>query len=141
MRNIGKSGDRWLMRGAASRKPLETEIPSGVFSRSPDTLGPMGVRAAALVALLALAPGCFGYNRSAKNWAYAGNTVLIVAGGAVITYDVALASGPEAGMTTTAAELYDPPLSGVLLTGIVLAAAGVFGMIFNATRPTVKTSR
>jgi hypothetical protein len=32
-------------------------------------------------------------------------------------------------------------LHGALVAGVVLAAAGVFGLLFNATRDNVKTSR
>jgi hypothetical protein len=101
----------------------------------------MGVRFAAIVALLAvLGTGCFGYNRPAKKWAYVGNTVLMLGGGAVIAADQLGASDSE-GLSMTAAEPYDPPFSGVMLAGVVLVAAGLVGMIFNATRPEVKTSR
>ena len=88
-----------------------------------------------------LASGCFGYNRSAKHWAYVGNSVLVVGGGGIIAADRLGSSGADAGMTTTAAKPYDPPFSGVLLTGVVLAAAGLVGIVFNATRPIAKTSR
>jgi hypothetical protein len=96
--------------------------------------------ALAMIAILAVTTGCFGYNRSAKRWAYVGDTVLILGGGAAIGLDVT-SEKPDQGMTTTAAKPYDPALSGVMLTGIILAAAGVFGIFFNATRPIVKTSR
>lgn len=94
----------------------------------------------ALITVVAFATGCFGYNRSAKRWAYVGDTVLILGGGGVIALD-ATAAKPEPGLTMTAAEPYDPPFSGVFLAGVVLAAAGLFGILFNATRPIVKTSR
>ena len=100
----------------------------------------VSMRVVALVTALALCAGCFGYNKSAKRWAYVGNTVLILGGGAVIASDQ-LAGEPEMGLTTTAAKTYDPPFSGIMLAGVMLAAAGVFGMFFNATRPNVKTSR
>ena len=94
----------------------------------------------ALIAVVAFTTGCFGYNRSAKRWAYVGDTVLILGGGGAIALDVT-ASKPDAGLTMTAAEPYDPPFSGVFVAGVVLAAAGLFGILFNATRPIVKTSR
>ena len=100
----------------------------------------MRVKLVALVTVMAFATGCFGYNKSAKRWAYVGNTVLILGGGAAIASDVT-SSDPEMGMTTTAAKPYDPPFSGVMLAGVMLAAAAVFGIVFNATRPNVKTSR
>ena len=71
----------------------------------------------ATIALLTGSWGCFGYNKSAKRWAYAGDAVLIAAGGATIALD------------------------GALIAGAVLAAAGLFGILFNATRDDVKTSR
>ena len=99
----------------------------------------MGIRrrspAAVAAIAAALASGCFGYNRSAKRWAYVGDTVLILGGGGVIAAGRIGSSGDAP--TTT----YEPPVSGVLLAGVVLAAAGLFGIVFNATRPIVKTSR
>ncbi|MEO8699836.1 MAG: hypothetical protein ABI867_07320 [Kofleriaceae bacterium] len=102
----------------------------------------MGKRLPAALAVAALlGSGCFGYNRSAKKWAYVGNSVLILGGGGVIAADRLGSSDPDTGMTMTAAKPYDPPFSGVLLTGVILATAGLFGIVFNATRPNVKTSR
>jgi hypothetical protein len=46
------------------------------------------MRAVALLAFLALVSGCFGYNPSAKRWAYAGNSVLIAGGGGAIAGDI-----------------------------------------------------
>lgn len=104
-----------------------------------------GHRVLAVLATIALvsASGCFGYNRSAKRWAYAGNTVLIVGGGGLIAGDLLLGGPDEPSMNvpSTGADLYEPPVSGVLVAGIVLATAGLVGILFNATRPDVKTSR
>jgi hypothetical protein len=36
---------------------------------------------------------------------------------------------------------YSPPVSGAIVAGVFLIGAGLFGIIFNATRPNVKTSR
>lgn len=97
-------------------------------------------RAIAVLAMTTLLTGCFGYNRSAKRWSYVGDTVLLLAGGAAIAID--LTSKPEACMDTSATRCpYDPPIGGAMVAGVILAAAGLFGMIFNATRPIVKTSR
>ena len=103
----------------------------------------MGTKPAiAVIAVIAvIATGCFGYNRSAKKWAYVGNTMLILGGGGLIAADQLGSSSAEPSMTITAADQYDPPFSGVMLAGVVLAAAGLFGIVFNATRPDVKTSR
>lgn len=100
----------------------------------------MGMRVLALAATVAMLTGCFGYNRSAKRWAYVGNTVLMLGGGGAIAIDQT-STKPDAGLTMTAVEPYDPPFTGMLLAGAVLVAAGFFGIIFNATRPIVKTSR
>ncbi len=97
-------------------------------------------RALAVLVAITLTTGCFGYNKSAKRWAYVGNTVLILGGGGAIASDRLASSSPPS-MTTTAAKPYDPPFSGVLLAGVVLATAGLVGIVFNATRPNLKTSR
>lgn len=86
---------------------------------------------------LALASGCWGYNSSAKRWAYVGNTVLMLGGGGAIALD--LTNPPEA--CTGANCPYDSPVRGGLVAGAVLVGAGLFGLLFNATRPEVKTSR
>jgi hypothetical protein len=102
-------------------------------------------RGLAIVALVACLSGCFGYNKSAKRWAYAGNTVLILGGGGVIAADVLTkdSSSPmmPANTTEPQRDRYKEPISGGIIAGAVLVAAGVFGIIFNATRPNVKTSR
>jgi hypothetical protein len=101
----------------------------------------MGLRVVALIASLSLLSGCFGYNPSAKRWAYVGNAVLIAAGGATIALDVTSkdpACMPDA-MNNGCS--YRAPIHGAMIAGIVLAAAGAFGVLFNATRDNVKTSR
>lgn len=96
----------------------------------------------------ALMSGCFGYNKSAKRWAYAGDTVLILGGGAAIAADFLIkgetcGTGPGFDVMPTGGTPcpYEAPVSGALVAGAVLVAAGLFGMIFNATRPNVKTTR
>ena len=88
-----------------------------------------------------LLAGCFGYNPSAKRWAYAGDAILIAAGGATIALD--LTSSDTACMPDAMNNgcSYRSPIHGALVVGAVLAAAGVFGLLFNATRDNVKTSR
>ena len=98
----------------------------------------IGKRAVALVACLALLAGCFGYNSSAKKWAYVGDSLLLVGGGAAIGWDLATRPGP---CTGAGCPMYTSKIDGGLLAGIVLASAGVFGFLFNATRSNVKTSR
>jgi succinate dehydrogenase/fumarate reductase flavoprotein subunit len=97
--------------------------------------------AVALILSLVLVTGCFGYNRSAKRWAYVGDAVLIAAGGATIALDVTSKDAPCMPDAMNNGCSYRSPIHGALVAGIVLAAAGVFGALFNATRDTVKTSR
>ena len=92
----------------------------------------------ALALVCCLLVGCWGYNSSAKRWAYVGNSVLILGGGGVIAGDQLTKPPACMGM---GCPLYTPPISGALVAGVVLAAAGVFGIVFNATRAEVKTSR
>jgi hypothetical protein len=91
----------------------------------------------ASIALLGPLGGCFGYNRSAKRWSYVGDTVLILGGGAAIGLDVTSKDEPCTGDNCT----YRPSIHGALIAGVVLVAAGVFGMLFNVTRDNVKTTR
>ena len=91
----------------------------------------------ALVACAALATGCFGYSSPAKKWAYAGNTVLILAGGGAIAADI-LTHEPCEGL---GCPRFDPPFGGAMVAGAVLVTAGIVGILINATREPVKTSR
>ena len=100
------------------------------FSRS-------AVALIASITLVASLGGCFGYNKSAKRWAYVGDSVLILGGGAAIAIDVTSKDEPCMGDNCH----YKLPIHGALVAGVVLAAAGVFGILFNATRDNVKTSR
>jgi hypothetical protein len=94
-------------------------------------------RVVALVACAALATGCFGYNPPAKKWAYVGNTVLILGGGGAIAADV-LTHTPCEGLNCPDFEL---PFGGGTVAGAMLVTAGILGIIINATRDEVKTSR
>lgn len=96
-------------------------------------------RTIALVALLACASGCFGYNKSAKRWAYAGDSVLIVGGGGTVAADLLLTE--DTACEGMGCPSFESPISGILVAGVVLATAGLIGIILNATRPEVKTSR
>ncbi|HEY4239723.1 MAG TPA: hypothetical protein VGM88_07905 [Kofleriaceae bacterium] len=91
-------------------------------------------RALALVTSLTFATGCFGYSHHAKGWAYVGDAILIAGGGTAIALDQTSTSEPC--MTTTCP--YKAPISGVLVAGVALAAAGLVGIIINATRPDSK---
>jgi hypothetical protein len=101
----------------------------------------MGKRALALIAIVALASGCFGYNRSSKRWAYVGNSILILGGGGIIAADRLNKEKPGDEMMLPNQVEYTPPFSGALLAGVMLATAGLVGILFNATRTTVNTSR
>jgi hypothetical protein len=92
----------------------------------------------ALALVCCLLVGCWGYNSSAKRWAYVGDSLLILGGGAAIAVDQ---TTKPATCTGSGCPSYTPPISGALVAGVVLAAAGLFGIIFNATRAEVKTSR
>lgn len=89
------------------------------------------------LALVALLSGCFGYNSSAKGWSYVGDSVLIAGGGAAI----ALGATDKTDCTATGASCYDAPVSGTVVAGALLVTAGIVGIIVNATRAEVKTSR
>jgi hypothetical protein len=94
---------------------------------------------AVLVLALGLT-GCFGYNKSAKRWAYVGDTVLILGGGGAIAADVLTKDEPAPCMAGTMCP-YESPISGAMVAGAMLVTAGLVGIIVNATRPNVKTSR
>jgi hypothetical protein len=96
------------------------------------------MRGLALVCCAALITGCFGYNSSAKKWSYVGDTVLILGGGAAIASDV---TSDEAMCTGTGCSDFDPPFGGTAVAGALLVSAGIVGIVLNATRPDVKTSR
>lgn len=91
----------------------------------------------AIFALGTLATGCFGYNRSAKRWAYVGDTVLIIGGGGAVAADVV---GGHDKVGEGVAE-YQPLFGGMAVVGALLVAGGIAGMVINATRPDVKLSR
>jgi hypothetical protein len=84
--------------------------------------------------------GCFGYNKSAKRWAYVGDSVLILGGGGAAAADVLTKDEPPPCMTGTMCP-YESPVSGAIVAGAMLVTAGLVGIIVNATRPNVKTSR
>lgn len=94
-------------------------------------------RVVALVACAALATGCFGYDSSAKKWAYVGDTVLIAAGGGAIAADILTHEKCEG----VGCPAFDPPFGGGTVAGVMLVSAGIIGIIVNATREPVKTSR
>src|SRR6476469_7799414 len=97
------------------------------------------MRAVALLAILALLPGCFGYNSGAKKWSYVGNTVLIVGGGGAIAGDIL--RSPEPCPTESMNGCYNPKVGGGMVAGVMLVTAGLIGIVINATRPNLKSSR
>lgn len=101
------------------------------------------VLCAALIA--STASGCFGYNPSAKKWAYAGNSVLMLGGAAAIATDVLTHERMECPPNPPPGSAYcsdfSLPFGGTMVAGVLLVTAGILGFIVNATRPTVKTSR
>jgi hypothetical protein len=96
------------------------------------------MRAVALLTCATLLAGCFGYNSGAKKWAYAGDAILMVGGAASITAD--LLTHEESCMGTGCPD-FELPFGGATVAGTVLLTAGLVGLVINATRPTVKTSR
>jgi len=97
--------------------------------------------ALALIASTTLLAGCFGYNPSVKRWAYAGDSVLIAAGGTTIALDVTSKDAPCMPDAMNNGCSYRSPIHGALVAGAVLVAAGALGILLNATRDDVKTSR
>ena len=108
------------------------------YSHGVPRVTPLLARITAGLAICGLLAGCFGYNRSAKGWAYVGDSLLMVGGAAAITADVTTRPGPCEG---PGCPTYTPPFGGALVAGAVLAAAGLVGVVINATRTSVKTSR
>ncbi len=95
------------------------------------------MRLVSLVLCVAMLGGCFGYNSSSKKWAYVGDAILIAGGGAAIALDQT--NKPE--MCMGAGCPYQSPVRGGTVIGAVLVGAGLLGILFNATRDTIKSSR
>jgi hypothetical protein len=95
------------------------------------------MKVVSLVSCVALLGGCFGYNSSSKGWAYVGDAILIAGGGAAAAYDITQ-NKPMA--CEGAGCPYQSPVRGGTIAGALLVGAGLFGIIFNATRDNVKSS-
>jgi hypothetical protein len=93
--------------------------------------------AVAQIVMIALLAGCFGYNKPAKRWAYVGNGALILGGGGAIALDVTSTEEPCMGDNCP----YKSSIHGAMVVGVVLVTAGLVGILFNATRDNVRTSR
>jgi hypothetical protein len=93
------------------------------------------MRFVAAVLCVAMLAGCFGYNSSAKKWAYLGDSLLLVGGGATLAY------GVEDKPTACEGEgcPYHSEIRGGMVAGALLIGAGLFGLLFNATRENVKS--
>jgi hypothetical protein len=96
------------------------------------------MRAIALAVVIAVCAGCFGYNKSAKRWAYVGDTVLILGGGGALAADIESRPPP---CTGAMCPRYTSPIDGGMIAGAMLVTAGLIGILINATRDEVKTSR
>ena len=83
--------------------------------------------------------GCFGYNRSAKRWAYVGDVVLVAGGGGMIAWGTQSSTTDMCGSSPGCTN-YNP-VKGEYIAGAVLIVAGIVGIVVNATRPTLKMSR
>ncbi len=95
------------------------------------------MRLVSLVLCVALLAGCFGYNGSAKRWAYVGDVILIAGGGAAMALDQTNKPAACEGSSCP----YQSPVRGGMVAGALLIGAGLLGIIFTATRDTVKSSR
>ena len=107
---------------------------------------PLALRRRAAIVLLALATtvatssGCVGYSRSAKHWAYLGNSTLIAAGGGamalgILTYDTSCPTTTGGSSSTNACVTQVGPVSGITIAGAALLIGGIVGIVLTATRP------
>jgi hypothetical protein len=83
---------------------------------------------------VAMLTGCWGYTSSSKKWAYVGDSLLLVGGGAALAYGV---EDKPAACTGDGCE-YHSSIRGAEVVGVALLAAGLFGLLFNITRENVK---
>jgi len=94
------------------------------------------MRVVALALCVAMLAGCFGYSSSAKKWSYVGDSILILGGGAALAYGVE--DKPDACEGEGCP--YHSEIRGGMVAGALLIGAGLFGLLFNATRETAKSS-
>ena len=94
----------------------------------------------ALVTSVATTSGCVGYSRSAKRWAYLGNSTLLAVGGGamalgILTYDTSCPSTAGGSTSTNACVTEVGPVSGITIAGAALVISGIVGVVLTATRP------
>ena len=96
------------------------------------------MKVVSLVLCVALLAGCFAYNPSGKKWAYVGDVLMIAGGGAAAALDITQNKpAPCEGGGCP----YNSPIRGGMVAGALLVGAGLFGIIFNATRENAKGSK
>jgi hypothetical protein len=93
------------------------------------------MRFVAAVLCVTMLVGCFGYNSSAKKWAYFGDSLLIAGGGGALAYGIEDKPTPCMGEGCP----YHSEIRGGMVAGALLIGAGLFGLLFNATRENVKS--
>ncbi|MBP9087466.1 MAG: hypothetical protein KBG15_15185 [Kofleriaceae bacterium] len=81
-----------------------------------------------------------GYSRSAKRWAYLGNSTLIAGGGGamalgILTYDTSCPSDTGGSSSTNACVTQVGPVSGITIAGTALLIGGIVAIVLTATRP------
>jgi hypothetical protein len=101
---------------------------------------PRAARRIAVIAMIALGSGCIGYSRSAKRWAYVGNSGLIGVGGGALALGILSfdSSCSTTTMTSSSSNTCIAPVgrfSGISVVGAVLVVAGLVGIVLTATRP------
>ena len=94
----------------------------------------------ALATTLTASSGCVGYSRSAKHWAYLGNSTLLAAGGGamalgILTYDTSCPTNAGGSSSTNACVSPVGPVSGITIAGAALLIGGIVGIVLTATRP------
>ena len=82
------------------------------------------MRLVSLVLCVALLGGCFGYNGSAKRWAYVGDVILIAGGGAAMALDQTNKPAACEGSSCP----YQSPIRGGMVAGALLVGAVIGGI-------------
>src|SRR5690348_6013218 len=119
------------MRGSRSGLAIDPCTRAPWLARSETRPGPRRsmhrlLAMTATISLLGGSLGCFGYNPSAKRWAYAADAMLVVGGGATIALDVNSHAPPCMPDAMNNGCSYQSSISGAMVAGAVLVAAGVF---------------